>query len=130
MVKPPLMERKMKKYLLILFLAFMPLVAWAQTSSLPIHPTTTITVSVSNSASSATLVPQASISSWQIELQNSGSVTAFCTFGGSTVSATTSNYPVLAGVDKVVTVDQDHKYISCITASSTTTVYVTGGIGQ
>ena len=104
--------------------------AMAQVAALPIQPGNTITVSASTSASTAVALPIGSVPSWQIELQNAGSSVAFCAFGGSTLAATTSSYPIMPGVDKVVTVDQDRKYISCITASGSATIYATGGIGN
>lgn len=115
-------------FLLIALLS--PAMALAQQAALPIHPGATTSVSGSTSPSAAALVTQASNPSWQLELYNSGSVSAFCKFGGSTVSAAVTDYPIGPGIDKIITVDQDRKYISCITASSTTTVYVTGGVGQ
>lgn len=120
----------MKNLLIAALFILISVSAHAQQAALPIKPITTNTVSVTTSASAAALVPQATGTSWQIELQNTGTQAAYCAFGGSTIAATTSSYPVQPGVDKVVTVDLDRKYISCITASSTTTVYVTGGVGN
>lgn len=120
----------MKSLALSLLLLFFAEPVWAETAALPIHPVATITVATTSSASSAQALPIGSLPSWQVELQNTGSVIAFCAFGGSTIAATTSGYPVQPGVDKVITVDQDAKYISCITASSTTTVYASGGVGN
>lgn len=118
------------KRLLVLLILLLPLSARAQTASLPFHPGTTISVAVTNSASAAAAVPIGTVPSWQLLLQNTGSNLAFCKFGGSTVSAAVTDFPIPAGVVEVITVDQDRKYISCITASSTTTVYVTGGVGN
>lgn len=104
--------------------------AHAFDASLPFHVGTTISVSVTNSASSAAAIPIASNPSWQILVQNTGANLAFCKLGGSTITATTTDFPVPAGIIETLTIDQDSKFISCITASSTTTVYVTGGVGH
>lgn len=104
--------------------------AYAADASLPFHPGPTISVSVTNSASSAAAIPIASNPSWQILVQNTGSNTAFCKFGGSGITAATTDFPIPAGIIETLTIDQDFKFISCITASSTTTVYVTGGVGH
>lgn len=115
---------------LVGLLALLPLAAYAQQQLMPFQPSTTLTVSVSSSASTATLVPAPSNPSWQEMLTNGGTQLAFCKFGGSTVTATTSDTPIPAGVVEVFTLDQDQKYISCITSTSTTTVYATGGKGS
>lgn len=120
----------LNKICLIILIGLMPSTAFAQTQLMPFQPGATISISVSNSASSAVAMPIGSVPSWQIIVQNTGSALAFCNFGGSAVTASTSSFPVPAGVIESLTMDQDHKFISCITSASTTTVYITGGIGS
>lgn len=100
----------------------------------PLSPGATVSISVTSAASAATALgltfTPASNSGAQVMVTNTGSNTAFITFGGSTVAATTSGIPIPAGVVEVFTVNQYMTYVSAITASSTTTVYFTVGIGN
>jgi len=65
----------------------------------------------------------------QVEVINTGTVTAFINFGGSGVTATTSNYPLPPGTDKIITISPDLDYVAAITASSTAVLYFINGQG-
>ena len=64
-----------------------------------------------------------------VRVFNSGAVTAFVEFGGSSVAATlTTSMPVAAGQTAIFNA-QDASYAAVITPSSTATVYFTPGEG-
>jgi hypothetical protein len=63
-----------------------------------------------------------------IIIQNTGSNAAFFNLGGSTVTATTSNYSLPSGVQIAVTPGTS-TYIAAITSSSTTTLNIIQGTG-
>lgn len=62
-------------------------------------------------------------------LSNDGSETVFVRFGDSTVEATTADVPLLAGTVQVFSPPADATHIAAITASGTSTLYVTAGEG-
>lgn len=95
----------------------------------PFRPGSTITIAASTTATTAVPLPIGSAPSWQVMVQNTGSNLAFCKFGASPVTATTGDFPLAPGAILVLTMDGDQKYVSAITAASTTTVYITGGTG-
>lgn len=56
--------------------------------------------------------------------------TAFVAFGTVAVTAATTDYPVLSGTDKVITIPKDATYAAAICASGeTATLYFTRGCG-
>lgn len=118
------------KRLLALFL-FAPFLAFA-VNDLPLTPGVAGTKTIScTSSSAATALAFTGDVGPNLELQNAGSNTIFVETGISTVSAAVATgYPILAGQSKVVTIAGSATHIACITASVTTTLYVTSGLGQ
>lgn len=89
-------------------------------------PGATVSLSATTSSSRVAL----SGGGKSVEIQNTGSVTVFVNLGDSSVSAATTDYPVLAGMCKVITRDPNaHTNIAGITASGSATVYFTAGEG-
>lgn len=120
----------MRKYLIATLLAFAATFAFA---SPPFAPTATgtKTVAVSNVSAATALFAPPFNSQYQIELQNAGSVTVFVEFGTSgATAAVATGYPILAGQSKLVTVNATVTYVAALTASSTSTLYVTIGQGE
>ncbi len=113
----------MKRLLPVLL--FISTIASAQ-QTLPFSPQTTATISASGTSANAAI----SGPSPQVVIHNSGAVTAFIKFGAdSSVAATTSDYPVLAGATEVLSKGAA-AYVAAITAGTAATVYVTSGSGQ
>lgn len=97
---------------------FTPLLAGTATLSLP-TAATSVSVSI-NAAASA------------LELQNPGSDTVFVRWGvGAQTAVATTDYPVLAGQSKIVSVPVGADTLAGITASGAgaATLYVTSGEG-
>lgn len=118
----------MKRLIAILLLC-LPLAALGF-SNQPISPSTagtkTISCTSSSAATALTFVGQDNI-----ELQNGGSVPIFVEVGTSTVSAAVATgYPVLPGQSKVISINPAVTHIACIVAATTTTLYVTVGMGN
>ena len=66
-----------------------------------------------------------------VEVQNPGTTTAFLKFGDSTVTAATTDYPLLAGQAKLIVRNPtDQTYVAGIMASGTATLYFTTGDGS
>lgn len=65
----------------------------------------------------------------QVAVVNDGATTAFVKFGNSTVEATTSDTPILAGSVRGFTVPSNATHVAAIMSSSTATVYFTMGDG-
>jgi hypothetical protein len=53
-------------------------------------------------------------------LTNTGSNVCYVRVGPSGIEATTADYPVIAGIQTVISKDQDHDTLSYISASGTT----------
>ena len=88
-------------------------------------PYSTATLGVT-SASIAGDIPK---SARVLELQNEGTVTVFVAWAESAAVATTSDYPVLPGQAKTITVGPGAGSVAAITASGTATLYVSAGEG-
>lgn len=89
-------------------------------------PGATLTLSGTTTSSNAAFVGIGV----SVEIQNSGAVTIFIKLGASTVTATSADYPLLAGQSKMLSRDPaTQTHIAVITASGTATVYATSGEG-
>ena len=67
----------------------------------------------------------------QVRVCNSGSVVAFVAFGDSGATATTTtSMPILPNTVEVFTVNPTQTHMAAITASGSTTLYLTTGVGQ
>jgi len=88
------------------------------------------TVSIAATTSSvAAVIPAFTAGPFQLEIQNPGDAIAFVRWGSGTPTAVVTDYPVLPGQSKIVTVDQPTTGVAAITASGTATLYVTYGVG-
>lgn len=67
-----------------------------------------------------------------VMLTNTGSSTAFIALGDSSITATTSYYPVLPGTKEIITLNQDTTptHVAGITDSGSSTVLVHRGYGN
>lgn len=88
-------------------------------------PYSTATLPVTSTSGAATIPKNARV----LELQNEGTVTVFVKWAESAAVATTSDYPVLPGQAKTITVGPGAGSVAAITASGTATLYVSAGEG-
>lgn len=66
-----------------------------------------------------------------VEIQNAGDSIAFCRWGIGTQTAVTTDYPVLPGQSKSITIGTGNNNFAAICAAGlTTTLYITSGEGQ
>jgi hypothetical protein len=97
-------------------------------NSEPFCPGSTVTLAVTGTSARATL-SKTGYPPNTVEVQSAtGGSIAFLAFGDSTVTATTSGYPILPGVDKVISVPPDVTHIAAI-GTTGTTLYFTSGTG-
>lgn len=115
---------------LLALLAWLPALALADVQ--PISPAFQGSKTIScTSSSAATALPTAALGMTQLELQNAGTVAIFVEVGSSgAAAAVASGYPVLPGQSKVITVPNTITHVACIVAVTTTTLYVTIGVGN
>lgn len=95
-------------------------------------PNATVILAVT-STSAAVTIPT---SNPTLEIQNEGDVTAFIAWHPTAATATVPTgtaartcYPILPGHAKTITVEEGHASIAAITASGSTTIYITTGEG-
>lgn len=89
-------------------------------------PGTTASLAVSAASASVQLTG----GGVNVEVQNTSTVNMFVKFGGSTVTAAVTDYPVLPGQSKLISRDPNTQtYIAAITASGSGTLYATPGEG-
>jgi hypothetical protein len=93
----------------------------------PFSPGVTVSLAATSSTSNTALPTGAGT---KFLIQNAGTVSVFWAVGGSTVTATTSSTPILAGASKVFTLDPTAGYIAGITVSTGATIYITRGEGN
>lgn len=62
-------------------------------------------------------------------ITNSGTVIAFVRTGGSTVTASNADYPVLGGQQVVITINADHTHFAYIAPAGAPTLQVMRGEG-
>lgn len=86
----------------------------------------TITLSVSTSSADAALVPTNSPNLW---VCNTGATLAYVGFGDSSYAATTADTPIPAGLCGNLS-PNGKPYIAALTATSTTTLLATPGLGS
>jgi hypothetical protein len=118
----------MKRLLALLLL--LPTLAFGDMQ--PISPAAagTKTISCTNTTG-ATALPTAAVGMTQLEIQNTGTVDVYFEWGASTVTAAVATgYPVRPGQDKVVSIASTTTHVACIVSATTTTVYVTIGVGN
>lgn len=90
------------------------------------QPGATATLAVTTTSAAATI----SAGYPTLEIQNDGAVTAFVAWAPSAAVATVAaGYPILAGQSKTITIEHGHTSLAAITASGTTTLYITSGEG-
>lgn len=66
-----------------------------------------------------------------IRIANTGSVVAFVEFGDSTITSTaTAGMPILPNTVEVFEIRQNETHVAAITASGSTTLYLTTGEGS
>jgi hypothetical protein len=66
----------------------------------------------------------------EIRVANTGTAVAFVEFGASTIDATvTASLPILPGAVEVFSVNPMQTHVAAITASGTTTLYISTGRG-
>lgn len=94
----------------------------------PMTADTTALAATNATGNAAINVPASSAGSLTVRVYNSGTVTIFIAFGGSTVVATTAKMPIPAGNTEVFSIGAA-TYIAGITASGSGTLYVTPGRG-
>jgi hypothetical protein len=117
--------------LIALFLA-LPLLCFAAGPSVaPFAPNSAATVTVAVTTTSGSTRVALVGGGPHLLIQSAGTVTAFCEFGTSTVTAATATgLPVQSGVVFTITKPGGATHVACITASSTATIYVTSGDGE
>lgn len=94
----------------------------------PFTPAGTVSRAVTGSTASVALSATGFPAS-TVEIQSlPGNSVAFIKFGDSTVTAATTDYPVLPGVDKIVTVPPNVTHVAAI-GTTGTTLYFTSGHG-
>jgi hypothetical protein len=89
------------------------------------RPGGTITLTATGASSGATINPAFS----GVEVQNNGGEVVFMRWGVGAQTATTSDYPILAGQSKSISIGSGNTHVAVITGGGTCTVYVTGGEG-
>ncbi len=87
----------------------------------------TVSISASTSSASATV---SNTTANQLVITNASTALAFIRTGSGVVTALTSDLPVLPGAAIVISRKQEDTVIAAITASGTTTIYVTPGYGE
>jgi hypothetical protein len=92
---------------------------------LPLRPGTTATLAVTTTSANVAISGAGN----QIEIQNAGGVTVFCRWGVGAQTAVATDYPVLAGHSKVVTMGVGNTNFAAICSAGTSTVYITTGEG-
>lgn len=93
----------------------------------PFTPGPTLPLTVGATSSSV----QLSGNGAAVEVSNTGSATMFIKLGGATVAAAVTDYPIPAGQAKLIGRDTGGQtYLAAITASGSTTGYVTTGEGM
>ena len=92
----------------------------------PFAPGTT--VSLTASTTSASKEVSGSTHKHMLRVFNSGTVTAFIKTGDSTVTATANDLPMPGGIVEVISIGSD-TYCAAITASGSSKLYLTIGIG-
>lgn len=92
----------------------------------PFRPIATATMAVTTSSGTATINSNANV----LEIQNAGNAIAFVRVGASASvgSATTSDYPILPGMSKLISKAPGEDTIAAIGAAATT-LYVSSGEG-
>lgn len=90
------------------------------------RPSSTVSLSVSSSTASVSLGTQVTGS---VVVTNTTGVTVFVKFGIDSATATTSDYPVLAGTKETLTPGKVN-YAAGITSTGSGTVYFTLGEGE
>jgi hypothetical protein len=91
----------------------------------PIIPLSTVTLAVSAVSASVAI----SRVSRQLEIQNAGDAIAFCRWGIGAQTAVVTDYPVLPGQSKTITIESGNDTFAAITSAGTTTLYITSGAG-
>ena len=91
--------------------------------------TATTALSTSNSTASAALTLPTGPSQFSVRVFNAMTVTGFIQFGGSTVTAATTNMPIPAGGVEVFQIGPGVTHAAAITASGSGTIYFTPGMG-
>lgn len=88
-------------------------------------PISTVSLAVTTTTGRVATVGDAST----IRIYNAGTATVFVKFGGSSVTAATTDMPIPAGVVETFRTGT-LTHVAAITASGTATLYVTSGEGQ
>lgn len=92
----------------------------------PFAPSSTVSLVAGTSTGNVALAGAGSV----LEIQNAGTVTAFVTLGtGSSVTAATTDYPVLGGMSKLIGIGDSITYVAAITGTGSATLYFTRGEG-
>lgn len=92
----------------------------------PFTPRATATLAGTTVSSAVAIDPGCE----QIEVNNAGDTTLFVRWGTTTPTALITDYPVLPGHCKVITIGTGNAFLAGITATGTATAYVTSGQGN
>ena len=85
------------------------------------------TVSLAVSGTSASVAIPAGATT--LELQNAGDVIVFVRWSPAATTAVATDYPVLPGQSKVITIGSGHTVLAGITAGGSATLYISHGKG-
>jgi hypothetical protein len=92
----------------------------------PFTPGPTLPLAVGTTSTAVQLTGGAAV-----EVSNTGSATMFIKLGGAGVAAATTDYPIPAGQAKLIGRDPNNQtWLAAVTASGSTTGYVTTGEGM
>ena len=90
----------------------------------------TYSLSVSNSTASVQVNLNATAQQQVRVVSIATNPTVFIKFGGASVTAATSDMPILPGTVEVFTIGVAATYIAAITSSASGTLYITAGYGE
>lgn len=94
----------------------------------PIPPTVNLSVTTATGSVARTL--SGHVGGDEVRVANTGTAVAFVEFGASGITASvTTSFPVLPGTAEVFSVNPLQTNVAAITASGTTTLYITTGRG-
>ena len=89
------------------------------------RPGATLTLSATSSSSGGTIDPSCPT----LEIQNVGNEAVFVRWGIGAQTAVVTDYPVMAGQAKKISIGSGNTHVACVTGSGSCTVYVTSGEG-
>lgn len=88
----------------------------------------TVTIAVTTSSASVAIGNQTDVGGASVRVANTGTGLAFIAFGKGSATATTSGLPILPGTVEAFEIGSA-TYVAAITATGSTTLYFTPGMG-